>query len=317
MTIDFTKGDDLSDLLGGEAPAPRALPEGEAFARIRALADKPPVAKAFTITCQACGGSGVWRGTWKSGPCFKCKGVGSFQRKTSPAKLAQAKEARMDRKDQIRQEYAPRIAFVKAKLDKGGLPERFADMLADFLGRMANGQHLSPGQEAVIDRAMERDAQFAQNRAAKAQDWAAKNAERVKAVDVANLVDCFQRAQEAGLKSFTLRFDGIHLQSDKSTWSKIWVSSKGYGSARLGVIENGVYRPGRDATDEIIAKLALISADPFAAAKAYVQITNNCSVCGRFLKNQDSVDAGMGPICAGRINRPGLKYVEVKAGVDF
>jgi hypothetical protein len=40
-------------------------------------------------------------------------------------------------------------------------------------------------------------------------------------------------------------------------------------------------------------------------------------VCGKFLKNQDSVDAGMGPICAGRINRPGLKFVEVKPGVDF
>ena len=317
--------DDLSDLLGGEtAPAPRVLPQDEQLARIRDQGvGLEPAAKLFKVTCQKCGGRGrfISYSGRDCGPCFKCEGRGSFERKTNPVKLAANREKAAERK--IRSADANWEAFVDAYPERArvlldGMNQTWGDgrwnqICRDIFEKVGKYGDLHKGTMDMLQRAVDR---AAERRAQKAQK-VAEQQEQVKAVDVANIVDCFRRAQEAGLKRFTLRFDGVHFQSDRDSWSKIWVSASGYGSARYGVIENGVYRPGRDANAEVIAKIALISADPMAAAKAYVQITSECSVCGKFLKNQDSVDAGMGPICAGRINRPGLKFVEVKPGVDF
>jgi hypothetical protein len=130
-------------------------------------------------------------------------------------------------------------------------------------------------------------------------------------MDVSRIVDAFQRAQEAGLKRFTLRFEGIHFQVDRNDPTLIWISEGGYGTAKYGRISQGAFRPGRDVNPAVIARILLIAADPMAAAIAYAQVTSSCSVCGRHLENQDSVDAGIGPVCAGRINRPGLKFERV------
>lgn len=313
MAKDIDLNDSLDDLLGGPvAPVSKSLPQDEAFARI----GEQPVAKLFKVPCQKCKGSGRFVGYTGRvlGPCHTCKGKGSFERKNSAQTLAANREKAVDRK--VRQQ------DNRWELFAGKHPEQAAWILAEkdkfeFAGKMHEAVlkygDLTIGQMAAVDRGVERARQRAAQRAQKA----AQQQEAVKGINVANIVDAFQRAHEAGLKRFTLRFNGVHFQVDKHTWDKIWVSASGYGSARYGLIENGVYRPGRDFNAEIGAKIELISADPMAAAKAYVQITSECSVCGKHLQNKDSVDAGMGPICAGRINRPGLKFVEVKPGVDF
>jgi hypothetical protein len=46
--------------------------------------------------------------------------------------------------------------------------------------------------------------------------------------------------------------------------------------------------------------IAAAIADPAAAAKAYGLRTGECCICGRTLTNRVSIDAGIGPICAGR-----------------
>ena len=323
-TFDFNQGDDLGDMLSGPAPvAPQTQPQGDTWERIRALDGAAPVAKLFKVNCTKCNGRGrfISYAGRDCGPCYTCKGKGHFERKNSATTLAANREKAMQRKVNAAQ--GNWDAFVEqfpaqAKVLTDGIAQTWGDgrwqaICSEIKGKVEKYGDLHTGTMAMLDRAVERAAQRAAQRAQVAQE----KQEQVAGVNVANIVDCFRRAHEAGLKSFILRFDGVHFAVDKSTWDKVWVSSKGYGSKRYGVIENGVYRPGRDATPEIIAQIALISADPMAAAKAYVQITSHCCVCGKFLKNQDSVDAGMGPICAGRINRPGLKFVEVKEGVDF
>jgi len=319
MTIDFTHGDDLSDLLGN---GPRvAAPADESFARIRAMADQAPAAKAFQVPCKKCGGRGrfISYAGRDCGPCYTCKGKGSFERKNSATTLAANRQKAADRKvrqaeqnvELVREMHPAELAWLEAQAARA--TGNFAEIVQSALEAVAKYGELSAGRLAMAQRGIARDAERVQER----QNRAAQQQEAVKGINVANIVECFQRAQEAGLKTFTLRFDGVHFQADKSEAGLIWVSASGYGSAKLGMIKGGVYRPGRDFTAEIGAKIELISADPMAAARAYAQVTRNCSVCGRHLENEVSVDAGIGPICSGRLGyKPGKKFVEVKDG-DF
>lgn len=292
----FDLNDDLSDLFG--APA-RTEPLPAAYAPIRAAT---PV---FAENCPKCGGSGKFRGYTGRvlGDCYTCKGAGKRTFKTPPAVRQQAAERRAaapaNRWDVFAADHVAEAAWIVAN---PGF--EFAVAMKEAVMKYGS---LTERQMAAVRRCVAK----AEERAANRVQQAAQQQERVAGIDVANIVDCFQRAREAGLKRFTLRFADAHFQADRND-DTIWVSLGGYGTAKYGRIAGGVFRPGRDATAEVLARVAEISKDPMAAAMAYAQVTSSCSVCGRHLENQDSVDAGIGPICAGRLNRPGLKVVEVK-----
>ena len=69
-----------------------------------------------------------------------------------------------------------------------------------------------------------------------------------------------------------------------------------YGKV-LGV----TFEPARSAPDHgVEAKLALIAANPFEAAVAYGRRTGRCACCGRLLTDPESIDRGIGPVCATR-----------------
>jgi hypothetical protein len=290
--------DDLSDLIGTRPTnsAPKALPA--AYAHIRA--------HEFAETCPKCRGTGKFTSYSGRvlGDCFACKGRGSQTFKTAPAVRQQATDRRQAQ-PQRRWE-----AFAAAHpAEAAWIVSTTFDFAVAMKQAVEKYGELTERQLATVQRLAAKAAERTAGRAAQA----AQQQEQVKSIDVANIVDCFQRAREAGLKRFTLRFDGCHFQVDRNT-TTIWVSESGYGTAKFGRIVDGVYKPGRDTTPEVIAKVAEISKDPMAAASAYAQITSSCSVCGKHLENQDSVDAGIGPVCAGRINRPGLKFVPVAKG---
>jgi hypothetical protein len=58
-------------------------------------------------------------------------------------------------------------------------------------------------------------------------------------------------------------------------------------------------RPGID-LDYVRAMLAEFEADPLGAAKRFGKLSGRCCSCGRDLTNDGSIDAGIGPICAGK-----------------
>lgn len=314
MTDDFPASDDLSQVI---AAAPRSsLPTDAAFVRIREQGT------GVVESCPKCRGTGsfISYSGRVLGPCFACKGKGkkTFQN-AAPVRAANREkvQARKERAAKTNWEMFVERFPAEAEVLTKGIAQTFGDgrwntICADIKGKVEKYGDLHEGTMAMLGRAVARAAE----RAAQKAQTTVQQQERVAGIDVANIVDCFVRAQEAGLKRFTLRFDGAHFQVDRTDPALIWVSASGYGSAKYGRIQGGVFKPGRDATDAVIAQIAQISKDPMAAAMAYAQITSSCSVCGRHLENQDSVDAGIGPVCAGRINRPGLKFVEVKEG-DF
>lgn len=67
-----------------------------------------------------------------------------------------------------------------------------------------------------------------------------------------------------------------------------------YGNAR----RYGKQAPGATYVGDITDELAAIMADPKAAAIAYGRLVGRCGVCHRNLENEDSVAAGIGPVCA-------------------
>lgn len=320
--FDFDKGDDLSDFFGDGAP--KTLPTDESFARIRAHGTgEVPAAPSFKVPCKKCGGSGVFRG-WSGrqvGPCFTCKGKGFFDRKTSPVKLAASRERAQERKVATIANnwttFTERFPAEAAVLTKG-IAQTWGDgqwntICSDIKGKVEKYGDLHEGTMAMLGRAVARDVE----RAAKKAETTAEVAKATAGIDVANIAALFRNAREAGLKRFTLRFADAHFQADKNDPALIWISKAGYGSEKYGRIVGETYKPGYHVNADVLARIAEISKDPMAAAKAYAQETSSCSVCGRHLENQVSVEEGIGPICAGRLNhKPGAKFVPVAEG-DF
>jgi len=99
-----------------------------------------------------------------------------------------------------------------------------------------------------------------------------------------------------------LRFDGLTIarkNGDSLCWVKV-AEREGV----VGKIENGqlVLFTGRlgNPGDALKAKLAAIEQDPEAAAVLYGKASGNCSICGRDLTDPESIERGIGPICAGK-----------------
>lgn len=92
----------------------------------------------------------------------------------------------------------------------------------------------------------------------------------------------------------------INLKNDGTVaWMK-------YGDKLAGCIDMTgvkVFRSKLDAGElsAVEAILAEIERDPMAAAVAYGKKAGRCCVCSAKLTNPKSIDAGIGPICAGRL----------------
>jgi Family of unknown function (DUF6011) len=66
----------------------------------------------------------------------------------------------------------------------------------------------------------------------------------------------------------------------------------------LGKVTGGKFVAAMSCDAVTTKEIVEIAADPASAAKAYGQKTNKCSVCNRTLTAGESVDLGIGPICA-------------------
>lgn len=53
--------------------------------------------------------------------------------------------------------------------------------------------------------------------------------------------------------------------------------------------------------DDVLDALRRLADDPESALATYGKRTGNCGICGRFLTNEESVDRGIGPICADKV----------------
>lgn len=93
--------------------------------------------------------------------------------------------------------------------------------------------------------------------------------------------------------------------SAKNDFSVAWVKWEGQLFARLNLPEGTIFGLPRHASPELIAgataALLAVEADPLAALKAHGLATGRCGCCSRALTDPESIAAGIGPICAGRM----------------
>lgn len=292
--------DSIDDLFGGVSTAPvtrqTAIPTKDIST---ALLDET---QSWTEKCTACRGTGTfysWAGR-PVGPCRRCNGRGSKTFKTSPTQRNQNKQ-RYEAKKAERADQAHRdaTAWVEANPEeyawmKANPNFEFAASVREALFR--NG-YLTDGQLAAVRRCIARN----KEREAAKQAAIVQQQEAAPTCSVSKIEDAFAVAMGNGVKRPKLRLDTFIFSpapEHGNNAGSIYVvdaATRNY----LGKITNCKFlRVRMNCTEEQEAAIVAAASDPEASAKAYGQRTGNCSVCGKGLTRNDSIDRMMGPICA-------------------
>lgn len=161
-------------------------------------------------------------------------------------------------------------------------------------------------QDAVSRYGRLTDAQFAAVQRFMAQDAQRSAAQAERAVELggaATIRAALVRASESGLKSPKLRCGNIRFDwprtGTKNPGCIYVVELEGDSDAYLGKINpEGLFQPTFRCTDDQRAAVMAVAADPLGAAVAHGKQTGACACCGRPLSDPESVQRGIGPVCA-------------------
>ena len=232
--------------------------------------------------------------------CFACKGKGKMTFKTSPATRAKAKASAQRRAVAKADAKATQVAQWKeanpaeaAWIDSSAERFEFARAMLEALNKFG---HLTEKQMATVQRLTVQDAE---RKAARAVEQAAR-AETAPVVSVEAIEVAFNNAKESGVKYPKLRLDTFVFSpagENSKNAGAIYIKSKGDG-VYLGKVMGGRLFTSRDCTTEAAERITAVASDPKQAAVAYGMKFGACSVCGRQLTDSDSVQRGIGPICA-------------------
>ena len=121
------------------------------------------------------------------------------------------------------------------------------------------------------------------------------------------LFNAFEAAKGKGAKRLTLRFEGVNVKPNRDL-TALWVTSQteseegnyGLQPKYLGKVT----RTSIDSkfSDTVRETILGASRDPLTAAIRYGKVSGSCSCCGRELTDPQSIEAGIGPICAKKFN---------------
>lgn len=122
-------------------------------------------------------------------------------------------------------------------------------------------------------------------------------------INVGRIEEAFSHAQATGLKRLRMFLDTFKFspagESSRNVGG-IYVKRAGGDGAYLGKVMGGKFLRARDCTDDEEKRIVDAASDPAKAAKAYGQRTGQCSICGRELTAEESIERFVGPICAQR-----------------
>lgn len=243
------------------------------------------------IECPKCNGRGVYRAMYGGyvGRCDQCRGSKVVE--VSAAELA----AKAQRKADKDSELAARVqAWIAANPEAAAWLEvasakgdGFAISLSAGLARY--GQ-LTANQLAAVERNIARVK-------VRAPAAAAAPAASMPAVE-----EAFSRARAKGVKHPKMRLAGFTLSpASESSANAGAIYVKSSEGTYLGKVLGGVFAKSRECSPELQAKVLEVAKDPKAAAIAYGKEFGVCSICGRELSDQESIDRGVGPTCAERM----------------
>jgi hypothetical protein len=253
----------------------------------------------YKESCTSCHGSGRFVG-WSSygKECFACEGRGFKEFKTSPeyrkaraaktaANKASAARDKMVAQNAWRADHPDVIAWVN------GQDGRF-----DFGTAMANALQqygtLTENQVAAIRRCIARDADYKAQREEKLK----AAAEVAPQVNASKLEDAFRIAKGKGLKWPKIKIAGVKISPASETSANAGALYVKEGETYLGKVFGGRFLKSRDCGAEQEGIVVNLINDPKGYAEAYGLRTGQCCICSRELTNKESIDRGIGPICA-------------------
>lgn len=260
-----------------------------------------------TYPCVKCRGTGKFMSIIRGdlSECFGCHGTG--QSKYPPEQQADrraksrasAQKARVtignkaaDWKEQHKVEYEWLLRSAANNDERGGtftFPRSILEVLETY-GKV------SDAQMATIQKLLARDGERTKERAV-------QQAERVAAappVATSKIEEAFDAARDNDIK-----WPALHLHSGGYTFTfkparkhpgTLYVTVN--GDEYLGKVTEGKLLCIRECTPDQREQIIAAMNDPEQAATAYGKRTGTCGCCGRPLTNGESIDRGIGPICA-------------------
>ena len=240
--------------------------------------------------CGQCAGTGLYQGVrvhQEKTKCFACRGKGYF--KTDPRKLEKARQKRAEKKrDAIEEAQAANIAspVYASVFAMAG----WNDLAASLAEQHKAGRAWSEKQVAAIASMLVRMEERRAQKLAEAQQ-----------VDLSGIVQMFEHAKTSGYKRPIYRAEGLKISlAPESSANAGALYVKTEGDDYIGKVLNGRFIATSAATDEHKQALTMIAQNPKDAAVRYGRQTGKCACCGRGLTNKQSIELGIGPICAER-----------------
>jgi len=249
-------------------------------------------AQRVPVACPKCRGSGTWGFSNYRGPlsCFGCKGTGKVLRapgyeiakaqraKAAARKALEAAQALEANRAAISAAHPAEIASLAAYRAQSRYRSDFMDSLASQFARTG---HLSTGQLEALTRGIE------------------KQKERALAQDGAPLVILARIEKFSRVDNLALHLGACKVVQFGS--GAVAVVAPDFGGGTFAIIEHGgKLRRMRGLTDEMLALLLEVEKDGIEAVKRIGRATGRCCVCARKLTDENSIEAGIGPICAER-----------------
>jgi Family of unknown function (DUF6011) len=245
--------------------------------------------------CRACQSTGKFRSYSGRviGDCFKCKGTGRVT-----ARQIGAQKAKITRENNV-------IAGIEAF--KQNNPEAWAWILREaprfeFANAMSEALkqwgRLTDNQLAAVMRCVEKNKARREERAAQAPVADTAGVDRLKAAFDHAIAYSAAKGRTLTRPRITLGDTTISPAKENSANpGALYVKA---GQTYLGKIASGRFFASRECTPEAEARVLAFLADPKAAAEAYGIETGVCCVCNATLTNKESIERGIGPICAER-----------------
>lgn len=130
-----------------------------------------------------------------------------------------------------------------------------------------------------------------------------------KPLNVQPIKEKLDNAFRNGIKNPKMRVEGFCFTRAKETSKNpgcIYVKAGPEWEATYygKITPEGAFLPSYDCTRDVEARLAAVTADVVAAAKAYGRKTGRCSFCARELTHGVSIALAYGPICAEKYGLP-------------
>lgn len=256
----------------------------------------------YTEPCKKCRGSGSfvsYSGRYL-GPCFTCKGKGTLTFKTSADQRFKGRQAAKRSAERKAEEKLSKLQqwdldhpIEAAWLTANNGKFEFATSLAESLSKYGS---LTEGQLAAVRKCIARD----DERRAQREAERAEREQRAQSVDITPIVEAFERARGNGIRSPKLRLDTFVFSRAPDHGANAGAVYVKEGETYLGKIAAGRFQTSRECDAATEARVLAVAADPATAATAYGRRYGRCSICGRELTRNESIDRAMGPICAER-----------------